>query len=116
MPGVRKLDALPKPMQALVEAMKLQNILTGDELVTKEHLDRAPAELRKKCYSNLSYQLKAHFPDKATAYTLLTTPEENAEWLAAFINDPPILAGALTLLRTRSDVKSNRLMTPLRCG
>jgi len=88
MPGVRKLDALPKPMQALVEAMKLQNILTGDELVTKEHLDRAPAELRKKCYSNLSYQLKAHFPDKATAYTLLATPEENAEWLAAFINDP----------------------------
>ena len=42
-------------MQALLEAMKTQNLLTGGEQLTKDHMLAADPVLRKAAFSNLSY-------------------------------------------------------------
>ena len=60
MPGVRDQNSLPKPMQALVDAMKQQGVIADGERVTKTHILSAPLDLRQKAFSNLSYQLGKH--------------------------------------------------------
>ena len=89
MPGNRDLSSLPMPMQNLVQLLKDKALINEPTEVTKQMImTDVPREIRTKCYSNLGYQLRKHFPEKHPKYQECISPEESAEWLASFIVTP----------------------------
>lgn len=77
------------PMQNLVQLLKDKSLINEPTEVTKHMImTDVPREIRTKCYSNLGYQLRKHFPEKHPKYQECISPEESAEWLASFIVTP----------------------------